>query len=279
MLKSKHKWFGLITVVMFMTLILSACGNETALTKQNEYKQVKDKQEMIWGVKADTRLFGLMNIKTGKVEGFDVDMAKEITKRIAPNAKPVFVQVTSQTRIPLLKNGNIQAIIATMTGTPERAKIVDFSKPYFNAGQSLLVVKGSKIKSVKDLNHKGITVLGTVGSNSVLNIKKVAPNARVLQLQDYAQALTALKSGQGDALTTDNGILYGMSEQNPNTRVVGGTFTKEPYSVAIDKKQTELKGAINKAIDEIHHDGTYDRLVKKWFSNVPGFDWRTLLND
>ncbi|MCM0599640.1 glutamate ABC transporter substrate-binding protein [Periweissella fabalis] len=279
MLKSKHKWFGLITVVMFMTLILSACGNETALTKQNEYKQVKDKQEMIWGVKADTRLFGLMNIKTGKVEGFDVDMAKEITKRIAPNAKPVFVQVTSQTRIPLLKNGNIQAIIATMTGTPERAKIVDFSKPYFNAGQSLLVVKGSKIKSVKDLNHKGITVLGTVGSNSVLNIKKVAPNARVLQLQDYAQALTALKSGQGDALTTDNGILYGMSEQNPNTRVVGGTFTKEPYSVAIDKKQTELKRAINKAIDEIHHDGTYDRLVKKWFSNVPGFDWRTLLND
>ncbi|CAH0416722.1 transporter substrate-binding domain-containing protein [Periweissella fabaria] len=275
----KYKLFGLVTFLMLMLLTLSACGNETALTKQNEYDKVNTSKQMVWGVKADTRLFGLMNIKTGKIEGFDVDMAKEITKRIDPKAKPVFVQVTSQTRIPLLKNGNIQAIIATMTGTPERAKIVDFSKPYFNAGQSLLVVKGSKIKDVNDLNHKGVTVLGTVGSNSVINIKKVAPKAHVLQLQDYAQALTALKSGQGDALTTDNGILYGMSEQNPTTRVVGGTFTKEPYSVAIDKNQAELKNAINKAIAAIHKDGTYDRLVKKWFSNVPGFNWRTLLND
>lgn len=275
----KYKLFGLVTFLMLMLLTLSACGNETALTKQNEYDKVNTSKQMVWGVKADTRLFGLMNIKTGKIEGFDVDMAKEITKRIDPKAKPVFVQVTSQTRIPLLKNGNIQAIIATMTGTPERAKIVDFSKPYFNAGQSLLVVKGSKIKNVNDLNHKGVTVLGTVGSNSVINIKKVAPKARVLQLQDYAQALTALKSGQGDALTTDNGILYGMSEQNPTTRVVGGTFTKEPYSVAMDKNQAELKNAINKAIAAIHKDGTYDRLVKKWFSNVPGFNWRTLLND
>lgn len=279
MLTRKYKWFGLAAFFMLMLLTLSACGNETALTKQNQYDQVKSSNQMIWGVKADTRLFGLMNIKTGKIEGFDVDMAKEITKRIDPKAKPVFVQVTSQTRIPLLKNGNIQAIIATMTGTPERAKIVDFSVPYFNAGQSLLVVKGSKIKNVQDLNHKGVTVLGTVGSNSVINIKKVAPKARVLQLQDYAQALTALKSGQGDALTTDNGILYGMSEQNPTTRVVGGTFTKEPYSVAIDKHQTKLKAAINQAIEAIHKDGTYDRLVKKWFSNVPGFNWRTLLND
>lgn len=279
MVTRKYKWFGLATFFMLMLLTLSACGNETALTKQNQYDQVKSSNQMIWGVKADTRLFGLMNIKTGKIEGFDVDMAKEITKRIDPKAKPVFVQVTSQTRIPLLKNGNIQAIIATMTGTPERAKIVDFSVPYFNAGQSLLVVKGSKIKNVQDLNHKGVTVLGTVGSNSVINIKKVAPQARVLQLQDYAQALTALKSGQGDALTTDNGILYGMSEQNPTTRVVGGTFTKEPYSVAIDKRQTKLKTAINKAIEAIHKDGTYDRLVEKWFSNVPGFNWRTLLND
>lgn len=257
-----------------MMLSLTACG-----INDNQLTQVKNDRQMIWGVKADTRLFGLMDIRTGEIKGFDVDMAKEITKRIDPKAKPVFVQVTSQTRIPLLKNGNIQAIIATMTGTPERAKIVDFSNPYFNAGQSLLVVKGSKIKNVHDLNHKGITVLGTVGSNSVINIKKVAPNARVLQLQDYAQALTALKSGQGDALTTDNGILYGMSEQDPSTRVVGGTFTKEPYSVALDKGQPQLKAAINKAIAEIHADGTYNQLVKKWFGKVPGFDWRTLLND
>lgn len=275
----RSKQMSLMVLLASLILVLTACGSDKAAVKQNALDHIEDKKQMVWGVKADTRLFGLMNIKTGEVEGFDVDMAKEITKRVDKNAKPIFVQVTSQTRIPLLKNGNIDGIIATMTGTPERAKIVDFSKPYFNAGQSLLVVKGSKIKNVSDLNKKGVTVLGTVGSNSVLNIKKVAPKAKVLQMQDYAQALTALKSGQGDALTTDNGILYGMSEQDKNTRVVGGTFTKEPYSVAIAKQQPELKAKINKAIEEIHKDGTYQKLIEKWFSSVPGFDWRTLLDD
>ncbi|QBO36514.1 glutamate ABC transporter substrate-binding protein [Periweissella cryptocerci] len=279
MTKRLIKIVALFAAVAALMVVVAGCGTEAAVSKANQLTRIKNEKEMIWGVKADTKLFGLMNIKTGNVEGFDIDMAKAITKRIDPKAKATFIQVTSQTRIPLLKNGNIEGIIATMTITPEREEVVDFSKPYFNAGQSLLVMKSSKIKNIRDLNHKGATVLGTVGSNSVLNVKKFAPKARVLQLQDYAQALTALKSGQGDALTTDNGILYGMSEDNPSTRVVGGTFTKEPYGIAMDKGQGDLKNAINKAIDEIHADGTYNKLIEKWFGNVPGFDWRSLLND
>lgn len=279
MTKRLIKVVALFAAVAALMVVVAGCGTEAAVSKTNQLTRIKNEKEMIWGVKADTKLFGLMNIKTGEVQGFDIDMAKAITKRVDPAAKATFIQVTSQTRIPLLKNGNIEGIIATMTITPEREEVVDFSKPYFNAGQSLLVMKNSKIKNIKDLNHKGATVLGTVGSNSVLNVKKFAPKARVLQLQDYAQALTALKSGQGDALTTDNGILYGMSEENPNTRVVGGTFTKEPYGIAMDKGQGDLQAAVNKAIDEIHADGTYNKLIEKWFGNVPGFDWRSLLND
>lgn len=279
MTKRLIKVVALFAAVAALMVVVAGCGTEAAVSKTNQLTRIKNEKEMIWGVKADTKLFGLMNIKTGEVQGFDIDMAKAITKRVDPAAKATFIQVTSQTRIPLLKNGNIEGIIATMTITPEREEVVDFSKPYFNAGQSLLVMKNSKVKNIKDLNHKGATVLGTVGSNSVLNVKKFAPKARVLQLQDYAQALTALKSGQGDALTTDNGILYGMSEENPNTRVVGGTFTKEPYGIAMDKGQGDLQAAVNKAIDEIHADGTYNKLIEKWFGNVPGFDWRSLLND
>lgn len=84
-----------------------------------------------------------------------------------------------------------------MTITPEREKQVDFTNSYFDAGQSLLVKKGSAIKSVKDLNKSGTKVLGVTGANSVENIKKAAPKAKVLELSDYAQAMTALKSGQG----------------------------------------------------------------------------------
>ena len=93
-----------------------------------------------------------MDIESRTVQGFDVDIAKAITKKIlGDNGKTEFVEVTSKTRIPLLKNGNIDAIIATMTITDERKKQVDFSDVYFDAGQALLVKKGSQIIYTFDL--------------------------------------------------------------------------------------------------------------------------------
>lgn len=261
-----------LVCLMGLILLMSGCGKQN-LAKQDVLKASQQTQTITWGVKADTRLFGLMNIKTSKIEGFDIDMAKGITKQIlGENGKAEFVQVTSNTRIPMLKNGNIDAIIATMSISPQRAKQVDFSKPYFNAGQAILVKKGSPIRTIKDLNYKGAKILAVQGSTSAQKVKKFAPKARVLELSDYAQAFTALKSGQGQALTTDSGILYGMSLENPNYVVVGGTFTKEPYGVAVNKGQQPFTQAINQAVEKMKQAGEYQQLLNKWFGQVPDFD-------
>lgn len=274
-MKKLKRLIGALGMLTMLVVVLTACGSRQSLSKQDVLTNDKASKTITWGVKADTKLFGLMDVKDGKIKGFDADIATELTKRVlGKDATANFVQVTSQTRIPLLKNGNIDAIIATMTITPEREKQVDFTNSYFEAGQSLLVKKGSAIKSVKDLNKTGTKVLGVTGANSVENIKKAAPKAKVLELSDYAQAMTALKSGQGVALTTDNGILYGMASQNPGYEVVGGAFTKEPYGIAVNKGQEPLKKALNKALKEIEADGTYNRILKKWFGNVAGFDYK-----
>ena len=265
------KLHNLIAFIGLMSvLLLAGCGKSIA--SQDVLQHAKQTNTIVWGVKADTRLFGLMNTKSGKIEGFDIDMAKAITKQIlGPKGKADLVQVTSDTGVPMIKGGNIDAIIATMTITPDRQKVLNFTQSYFAAGQSLLVKKGSRIHSVKDLKP-GDKVIGVQGSTSVDNIKKAAPQAKVLQLSDYAQAFTALKSDQGVAVTTDNGILYGMSEQDPNYVVVGGTFTKEPYGIALNKGQTNMTNAMNKAIDTLRQNGTYEKLLNKWFGKVPGFD-------
>ena len=263
------------TLLAAMLLTLSACGQSVA--KQDVLARDEQSKQITWGVKSDTRLFGLENIRTGKLEGFEIDLAKAMTKKIlGPNGKCVFVPVTSGTRVPLLKNGNIDAIMATMTITPEREKQVDFTHSYFDAGQSLLVKKGSPIKNIHDLNRPGKVVLGVSGSNSVKNVAKNAPKARVLQLFDYAQAMTALKSKQGDALTTDNGILYGMTAENPGYEVVGGNFTKEPYGIAVNKNQERFRNKLNWALREVERDGTYNRLLLKWFGNVKGFNYQEM---
>lgn len=263
------KKISLLFMGLIMVLVIAGCGSQN---KADILTTAKKTKTINWGVKADTKLFGLMNIGTGKIQGFDIDIANAVTKQIlGKDAKANFVQVTSKTRIPLLKNGNIDAIIATMSISKDREKQVDFSNPYFAAGQSILVKNTSSIKSVKDLNKSGMIVLGVKGSTSVTNMKIYAPKAEVLQLDDYAQALTALKSGQGDALTTDNGILYGMVKENPGFSVVGGTFTHEPYGIAIDKGQDKFKAQINKALDEMRANGSYEKILDKWFGDIPGF--------
>ena len=98
-------------------------------------------------------------------------MAKAITDIMTDGqGTPEFVEVTSKTRIPLLTNGNIDAIIATMTISAERAEEVNFSKVYFNGGQNLLVAEDSPINGIDDLTGDD-TVIAIKGSTSAQNFR------------------------------------------------------------------------------------------------------------
>lgn len=230
---------------------------------------IKKRGKLLAGVKYDTKLFGLKDPATNKVEGFDIDMAKAIAKKVLGDENKVeLVEVTSKTRIPMLKNGDIDIIIATMTITEERKQEVDFTDVYFKAGQSLLVKKDSPIKSIADLK-KGTKVLTAKGSTSATNIRQKAPDATVLEFDNYQDAFTALKAGQGDALTTDNAILYGMTKQDPNYAVVGGTFTDEPYGMAIKKGDAGFVKLVNDLMKEMKTSGEYDKMYEKWIGEKP----------
>lgn len=88
---------------------------------------IKDNDKIVFGVKTDTRLFGLKNPSSGEIEGFDIDIAKQIAKDILGDEKKAqFKEVTSKTRIPMLQNGDIDAIVATMTITEERKRKLTF---------------------------------------------------------------------------------------------------------------------------------------------------------
>ncbi|WP_376711516.1 transporter substrate-binding domain-containing protein [Carnobacterium divergens] len=251
-------------LLFLMMLVLTACG-KASVANEDIKTRIKTSPTIVWGVKTDTRLFGLINIESREIEGFDIDIAKALTtEMLGKNGKAEFVEVTSKTRIPLLKNGNIDAIIATMTISDERKKVVDFTDSYFDAGQSLLVKKGSPIKSIADLNAR-TTVLAVKGSTSAINIRAKAPETKVLELENYAEAFTALQSGQGNAMTTDNSILLGIAEENPDYELAGGNFTDEPYGIAINKGQEPFLKEVNHALETIRANGTYDKIYQKWF--------------
>lgn len=261
-MKKTFRRFAFLLLLLPLS-ILAACGAKS-IAAIDITERLENDPTITWGVKVDTNLFGLYNIATGEIEGFDIDIAKALTEVItgdAANAK--FVEVTSKTRIPLLKNGNIDAIIATMTISEERKKQVDFSDVYFDAGQALLVPVNSSIQSVADLSSE-TTVLAVKGSTSATNIRKHAPDAQVLELENYSEAFTALQSGQGDAMTTDSAILLGIIAENSGYRLAGGTFTDEPYGIAINHGQENFVDAVNAAFETIRENGVYDAIYAKW---------------
>ncbi|MDF2959341.1 MAG: glutamine transporter substrate-binding protein [Paenibacillus sp.] len=285
MSKKKTRMIFALIFIMVSALALAACGTATPAPGAEAPKTgagtdggkaaastldaIKSRGKLVAGVKFDTKLFGLKDPGSGNVEGFDIDLAKALAKHIlGDETKLELKEVTSKTRIPMLNNGDIDMIIATMTITEERKKEVEFSDVYFKAGQSLLVKKGSPIKSVADVK-KGVKVLAVKGSTSTTNIRAKAPEATVLEFENYQEAFTALKAGQGDTLTTDNAILYGMVKQDPNYEVVGGTFTDEPYGMAIRKGDTAYAAYVNDFLKSIKASGEYDKLYEKWIGEKP----------
>ncbi|MFP3392343.1 transporter substrate-binding domain-containing protein [Brevibacillus sp. SIMBA_040] len=272
---------GMGLVLMLSATALAGCGGgktsegaapggqSTGAAGAGTIAKMKERDKFVVGVKYDLNLFGLKDPATGNVEGLDIDIAKAIAKKVLGDENKIELkEVTSKTRIPMLKNGEIDAIIATMTITEERKKEVDFSDVYFLAGQSLLVKKDSSINGIKDLK-KGMKVVTAKGSTSAKNIRASAPDAEILEFENYAEAFTALKAGQGDALTTDNALLYGMAKQDPNYRVTEETFTEEPYGIAISKGDAEFVKTVNELLKEMKENGEYDKIYEKWIGEKP----------
>lgn len=111
--------------LLFSVLLLVGCGR--SVTDESALKTVRQSNTITWGVEGDKKLFSLIDVRDDQVKGFDIDMAKAVTREVlGPKGKVKFILATSQSRIPLLKNGNVDAVIATMTITAEREKIIDF---------------------------------------------------------------------------------------------------------------------------------------------------------
>ncbi len=239
---------------------------------------IKQRGKLVAGVKYDVPLFGFLNPATNKVEGFDVDLAKLVAKKIFGDENAIeFKEAISSNRIPYLEQGVVDVVFSTMTANAERAQQIDFSDVYYVAGQSLLVPTNSDITGVDKLSGKTV---GTVkGSTSEKNIRDKAPDAKVELFNTYSEAVQAMQSNRVDAVTTDDIILYGFAKQNPDKfKVVGGQFTQEPYAAGIKKGNSDLLAQVNAAIEEAKQDGTWAALYKKWISDqtpsVPPQNWQ-----
>ena len=172
--------------------------------------------------------------------GFDIEIAEGVANRLGIE-NIVYVPVTLDQRSPSVVNGTVDMVVASMTITRYResksSNKVDFSIPYFQDGQALLVAAASPIKSYLDLNGKKVgAVKGSTGS---FYMTQINPDAVVEKYADNAALAKALKAGEIDAATNDYLVLAGMitgSEDAAAWRIAGERMTSEPYGIAVPQE-------------------------------------------
>ncbi|MBI2766508.1 MAG: glutamate ABC transporter substrate-binding protein [Chloroflexi bacterium] len=248
----------------------SPTARATAFPADSTMAKIAAKGSLIVGVKFDQPGFGLLDPKTSKPDGFDVQIAKEIGKALGLQESQVqFVESVSANRIPYLMTDKVDLVIATMTINADRKTQIDFSRPYYLAGQSILVKKeNTTITKVDDLNGK--KVCSVSGSTSETNIKTKAPTAQLLSLADYSSCVSSLKDGRVDAVSTDDIILAGFAAADPSLKLVGGQFTQEPYGIGVKKGKDDLVKFIDAQLDRMFKDGTWDNIYTTYLGKVEG---------
>ena len=209
------------------------------------------------GTKFDQPLFGLKGV-SGKVEGFDVEIAKIIADELGIEEGNIeFVESISKNREDFLINGTVDFIVATYTINDDRKQKVAFAGPYYTAGQDILVKKDNTTITGKD-SLAGKKVCSVTGSTPATRIQEEIPTAKLTQLGTYTECIEALRNGQTEAVSTDNVILLGLIDANPDEfKLVNKPFSNEPYGIGVKKDDTDFRNFINDLLEKIYTDGRY----------------------
>jgi polar amino acid transport system substrate-binding protein len=220
--------------------------------------------KIVIGAKGDYPPWGVINEKN-KFEGWEIDLCHKLAEYLFGNPDAVeFVAVTGGNRIPFLNSGKIDIIWATMGYTEERAKVVDYSIPYFKSGVQLLTKKGSAIKELEDLSGKTvITIKGTTGAQG---LEKLVPNAKQIKFDKTSEGLQALRDDRGVAFAQDDILLFKLVQDNPDWQVVGRVFNPTDWGVGFRKKEDDIRKYVDQTLFTMYYSGFLQETLKKWWS-------------
>lgn len=264
----------MITGLLLAIGLVTGCGSTAPTATQTptsgssdvspDIKAIKDRGVLKVGVKVDVPNFGYKDPKSDKVDGFEIDLARAISKKILGTEKIETIAVTAKTRGPVLDSGDVDMDISTFTITEERKKSYNFSDSYYTDGVRLMVKKSSGFQSLKDLNGKKIGVAQSSTSKKAVQEEadKVGAKVSFLEFGTYPEIKTALDSGRVDCFSVDGSILSGYLDDS--TVILPDRFSPQEYGVATKKGNDGLAKVVNETIAELKKSGELDKMVQKW---------------
>jgi polar amino acid transport system substrate-binding protein len=206
--------------------------------------------------------FNMIDPNTNEGVGWDYDTVREICKRI--NCVPEFKQAAWDGIFPAMEAGEFDWLADGVTITEEREQIVDFSIPYVIVGQVLLV-RVDETMTVDDMKADTTTLVGTqIGTTNEIVAKENFPEERVKSFEDFGAAVLALIAGDIDGVVIDNVSASGYMKENEGKLKIAGQLTSDEQLGFVFPPGSDLKAAVDAALQSMIDDGTLEALNKKW---------------
>jgi polar amino acid transport system substrate-binding protein len=227
---------------------------------------IHDRGKLIAGVSQDTLLFSYLNPFSNQLEGFDIEMARQVSYAIFGDETHVqFRVITPAQRIPLLGSGAIDMVASTFTITCARWQQVDFSAVYYDSADRLLVPKTSHVESLQALGRK--RVCSPTGSTALDRVEHASSHPIPVAVADRTDCLVLLQRGEVDAVANDESILLGLAAQDQSVKVVGPRFSDEPYGLGASKAHPEFVRFLNAMLQNMESNGTWQSTYGRWLGS------------
>lgn len=254
----------LFTAGLLVSMMFTGCGGGNA----NDNGGNTAAKKIVIGLDDEYAPMGFKD-ENNQIVGFDVDLAKEVTKRLSTEVE--FKAIDWSSKEAELKSGRIQIIWNGLDITPERKENMLFSDPYMDNRQIIFVRAGEDqgIKSENDLAGKAVgTQAGSTGEENITANKDLQNSLKEFKTYgDYVSAFMDLENGRLDAVVCDEIVGRYYLSKRPNKLqalpIAVGKVTQ--FGIAFDKGNTELRDKVQKAFDEIVADGTAGKISEQWF--------------
>lgn len=259
------KWGTLLVVLMLVTSVLAACGQDKNKAANNEAQGATNaaKKTLTVGMSADFPPYEF-HIKDengqDQIVGFDVEIAKEIAKDLG--AELEIKDMRFDSLLNELDSGRIDLVISGLSPKPERAKQIDFSKIYYKAEQSIVSLAENKDKYATMESLAGLKI-GVQTSSIQEDMAKEIPGAKLTSLAKITDIIMQLKSGRVDVAILEGPVAESFVKNVEGLAITDAKAVTEDegYVIGIKKGDKEMVDKVNATLDRLMQDGSIDKFV------------------
>lgn len=257
----KVKWIkrlSVLAVAVVATVTLAACGKSSSSSQAN----LITKGTLTVGLEGTYAPYSYK--ENGKLKGFEVDLARDVAKKLGYKVK--FVPTKWDSLIAGLGSNKFDIVFNDLAETPQRKKAYAFSTPYIYSKSALITKKDSTISSIDDI--KGQKVAAGTGTANESNVKKFG--GTVVSSSDFASSMQLIQQGRVVAALNSNEAYAYYIKQNPNAdlksiEVPTSQIASQKIAAMMSKNNKGLQKKVNKALKELRQDGTLKKLSEKYF--------------